>query len=39
MNVAQWVTAICLGAGVATVTIGIAYASLWIWYGKRPEVV
>lgn len=37
--IANLVTAICLGAGVATITVGIAYASIWIWHGKRPEVV
>lgn len=39
MTVASFVTAVCLAAGVATVTVGLGYASIWIWHGKRPEVV
>lgn len=37
--IAQVVTAICLGAGVATITVAIGYASVWLWHGERPEVV
>lgn len=37
--IAQVVTAICLGAMTATVTVGLGYLSIWIWHGERPEVV